>query len=106
MISIRAQINVVSHALLALGTIRANLDPFAGPTDKDISDALSKVWLVNFVHSQGGPNAVLKPDAWSSGQMQLLCFARALLARRAMVSLDETTSKCDVALPKCLVSAC
>ena len=89
--------------VLHQGTVAHNLDPF-GKTDHSVlRDALRRSQLSESMLEQevskGGTNL-------SSGERQLLCFARSLLYDASILVLDEATSnldeKSDAALQKLL----
>ncbi|KAI1762970.1 ABC transporter [Hypoxylon sp. FL1150] len=93
---LRARINVVPQ------------DPFfvnEKTLDMMMRHALMRVGLWDSVNTQGGLDALLDPAAWSAGQKQLLCLARAIARhwkkpsrdgmRGGILVLDEAMSSVD-----------
>ncbi|KAK4073442.1 uncharacterized protein Triagg1_5268 [Trichoderma aggressivum f. europaeum] len=93
---LRSRINVVSQdPFLMPGTIRFNVDPLNGASDEDITRALDQVRLRTIIDEQGGIDKEIDLSSWSSGQKQLLCFARAMLKKSKILILDEAMSSVD-----------
>ncbi|CAG9762985.1 unnamed protein product [Ceutorhynchus assimilis] len=74
------------------GTIRENIDPYGTCLDKDIWRSLKNVKLEAWVPSLDENILNL---SLSTGQKQLICFARALLKNNSVVVMDEPTANLD-----------
>ncbi|KZL84689.1 abc transporter [Colletotrichum incanum] len=94
---LRSQFNVVSQdPFMVPGTVRVNIDPFgACSQDAEIAQVLQKVGLWGLVQGQGGLDQDIDVKAWSAGQKQLLCLARAMVRQSKVLILDEAMSSVD-----------
>ncbi|MEE9963641.1 MAG: ABC transporter ATP-binding protein/permease [Propionicimonas sp.] len=98
--ALRSQIGMVlQDAWLFGGTIRDNIAyGLDGATEEQILAAAKATYVDRFVHSlPDGYDTVINEEAsnLSSGEKQLITIARAFLADRSILILDEATSSVD-----------
>eukprot|EP00172_Hildenbrandia_rubra_P003796 Plantae.Rhodophyta-Hildenbrandia_rubra.ctg6556.p1 GENE.Plantae.Rhodophyta-Hildenbrandia_rubra.ctg6556~~Plantae.Rhodophyta-Hildenbrandia_rubra.ctg6556.p1 ORF type:complete len:1405 (+),score=130.47 Plantae.Rhodophyta-Hildenbrandia_rubra.ctg6556:224-4438(+) len=101
---LRNKISIIpQETLVFTGTVRWNLDPSGVHSDAELCRALKICGLAGYDDDTG---AGLSPDTdlgatgeglstLSLGQQQLLCLCRALLRRKKITILDESTSFVD-----------
>ncbi|KAJ3489903.1 hypothetical protein NLG97_g5894 [Lecanicillium saksenae] len=119
--SLRSRLAIIPQdPVLFSGTIRSNLDPFEKYTDEELRECLQRVHLIDSQpvtpanEPASSSNSTVAPQNanifrdlnsgisesggnLSQGQRQLLCIARAIVARPKIMVLDEATSAVDMA---------
>ncbi|OBT51212.1 hypothetical protein VE04_08393, partial [Pseudogymnoascus sp. 24MN13] len=94
---VRSRITTIPQDPVFLpGSIRSNLDPHCCSNDEAITTALFRVGLWTVVETHEGLNTDIAQLPLSHGQKQMLCLARAMLAKSTILILDEATSSMDV----------
>ncbi|MCI6767987.1 ABC transporter ATP-binding protein [Porcincola intestinalis] len=100
---------VLQDTWLFSGTIRENIRyGRLNATDEEVEAAAKAAYVDHFIRTlPGGYDMVLNEDATnvSQGQKQLLTIARAMLANRRVLILDEATSSVDTRTEQLIQSA-
>ncbi|XP_078045328.1 sulfonylurea receptor isoform X2 [Augochlora pura] len=105
--TLRSRLSAIPQDVIMFGgTIRENLDPLGEHDDRELWNALEIAQIKDVVasHPEGLDFEVREGgENFSSGQLQLLSMARAILRMSSIVVLDEATSGLDVATEKSLL---
>ena len=100
---LRQSISIVpQEAFIIEGNLRDNIDPLNKYSDRDIIKILNDFRLFTNMDNKEKLNLAIKEGGknLSSGQKQLICFARALIRRNKIMILDEATSSLDIETEK------
>ncbi len=88
---------VLQDVFLFTGTIRENIDMGAGLPDEALNDALKLSDAYDFLQPIGGLDTHVTEQGlnFSTGERQLLSFARAIACQPGVLVLDEATAHID-----------
>ncbi|XP_043281302.1 ATP-binding cassette sub-family C member Sur isoform X2 [Venturia canescens] len=107
--TLRSRLSAIPQDVIMFsGSIRENLDPLGEYEDAELWRALELGQMKEIVgaHPEGLDFEVREGgENFSSGQLQLLSMARAVLRRSSIVILDEVTSALDFSTEKSLLGA-